>query len=100
MPIGIARPRSNQLALASTPDIIRAMTTRKPRIAAALAKRDRLKNRLDAATVELHEALVDDLDDDFTKVELAKLMKVSRERIRLIENAVRDRRAGKSSQSG
>jgi DNA-directed RNA polymerase sigma subunit (sigma70/sigma32) len=68
------------------------MAAKKPRTEAALTKRDRAKQRLDEATAELHEAIVDDLDDNHTKVELAALMGVSRERIRLIENAVRDRR--------
>lgn len=69
------------------------MTAKKSRTEAALAKRDRAKQRLDEAAAELHEAIVDDLDDRHTKVELAALMGVSRERIRLIENAVRERRS-------
>jgi hypothetical protein len=96
MPIGIATLLRNQLALASRPVILRAMTSRKPRTAAALAKRDRAKERHEAAIAELHEAIVDDLDDGFTQQELKDLVGVSRERIRLIAKEVRSRRAKQS----
>lgn len=68
------------------------MTTRKSRSATARAKRDRAKQRLDEATAELHEAIVEDLEDGFTQQELKVIVGVSRERIRLIANATRHRR--------
>lgn len=66
---------------------------RTPRTAAAVAVRAQTKRELDEATAELHEAIVDDLDDGHAQIELAKLARVSRERIRLIANDVREKRA-------
>lgn len=74
------------------------MTTRKPRTATALAKRNRAKDRHDAAVAELHEAIVDDLDKGVTQQELKRLTGYSRERLRLIAKAVRDQRARKTEE--
>lgn len=68
------------------------MSSPKPRTVAALAKRDRARARAEQATVELHEAIVADLEDGVPQKELADLTGYSRERIRLIAKAVRERR--------
>lgn len=69
------------------------MTTGKTRTAAALAKRDRAKERHDEAVADLHEAIVDDLDAGVTQQQLKEITGYSRERLRLIAKAVRERRA-------
>lgn len=63
------------------------------RAAAALVRRDRAKQRLDEAIAELHEAIVDDLDDGVTQQQMKAIAGVSRERIRLITIEVRGRRS-------
>lgn len=60
----------------------------------ALAVRAQTERELDEATRELHEAIVSDLDDGVPQKTLADLTGYSRERIRLIAKAVRDRQAG------
>lgn len=72
------------------------MTSPKPRTVAALAKRDRTRAKADEATRDLHQAIVDDLDHGIPQKVLAELTGYSRERIRLIAKAVRDRRAAEN----
>lgn len=72
------------------------MTTKRRRTKGALAKRDRAKGQLDTATTELHNAIVDDLDDGATQQELKEITGYSRERLRLIAKEVRVRRAEQS----
>lgn len=69
------------------------MATKKTRTAAALARRDRAQSKAAEAVAALHEAIVDDLDDGVTQQELKDITGYSRERLRLIAKAVRDRRA-------
>lgn len=89
----LARPLFREHPTTPAPEVTHAprlgSTTR---TAAALAERDRAKRKLDEATAELHEAIVDDLDDGVTQQHLKAIVGVSRERIRLIANEVRDRR--------
>jgi hypothetical protein len=72
------------------------MTSPKPRTVAALAKRDRARAKADQATRDLHEAIVGDLDDGVPQKVLADLTGYSRERIRLIAKAVRERGESKT----
>lgn len=81
------------LAWASATGILAVMTARKPLTIAALAKRQRTRQRDQQAIVELHEAIVADLDAGVPQKELAEITGYSRENIRLIAKAVRDRRA-------
>ncbi|MGB3443866.1 MAG: hypothetical protein WBA97_34445 [Actinophytocola sp.] len=67
------------------------MTSPRPRTVAALAKRERARAKAEQATQDLHQAIVDDLDDGVTQKVLAELTGYSRERIRLIAKAVRER---------
>lgn len=69
------------------------MSSPKPRTVAALAKRDRAQAKAAEAVAELHEAIVDDLDAGVTQQALKEITGYSRERLRLIAKAVRDRRA-------
>lgn len=88
-----------QLALAYLAGIILLMTAPKPRTVAAFAMRQRTKALDDAAVTDLQEAIVDDLDSGVQQKELATITGYSRENLRLIAKAVRDRRAVEQSQA-
>ncbi len=64
------------------------------RTAAAVAVRAQTKRELDEATVEFHEAITADLDAKIPYKTLEEITGYSRERLRMIANAVRETRAG------
>lgn len=70
------------------------MRVPKPRTIAAFAKRQRTRQRDEQAVTELHEAIVADLDAGVPQKDLKDITGYSRENLRLIAKAVRDKRAG------
>lgn len=72
------------------------MSSPKPATAAAFSRRRRTKARDEEAVRALHEAITDDLDNDVPYKTLQGITGMSRERLRLIANAVRERRQSES----
>jgi hypothetical protein len=68
------------------------MSPPKPHTAAAFAKRLRTKSRDDEAVTQLHEAITADLDNKVPYKVLTEITGYSRENLRLIAKAVRDKR--------
>lgn len=74
------------------------MASSKTATAIAFARRERTKARDDEALRALHEAIADDLDAKVPYRTLMDITGLSRERLRLIAEAVRDRRAASEAQ--
>ncbi len=69
------------------------MASPKTATAAAHARRERTKARDEEALRALHEAITDDLDAKVPYKTLMDITGLSRERLRLIAEAVREKRA-------